>query len=165
MSLTNEKMSKLKALHRTADCFVSDASRYTLSYVSNKRKNAKVESTSAPKLWTASSADESDASNKRKNANVESSPAPKRRSQRILSQNSDLTVATSQLRLSSSLSSSYDLNNLASGFEVNTGANSDTGSISDTDTNIKNINEASEKEKNWWSSKRSLGSLGVDEER
>ncbi|RIA98200.1 hypothetical protein C1645_731844 [Glomus cerebriforme] len=100
----------------------SDDSRYSLSYVSKKQKNAKVESASAPK----------------------------RRSQRIVDQNSDLAVATSQLRLSSSQSSSYDLSDLASGLEVN------------TDTNI---NEADEKEKNWWLSKGSLGSLGVDVER
>ncbi|GBB92904.1 hypothetical protein RclHR1_20790003 [Rhizophagus clarus] len=43
----------------------SDASRYSLSYVSKKRKTAKVESASAPK----------------------------RRSQRIVSQNSDLTAS------------------------------------------------------------------------
>src|SRR2546422_5700 len=49
----------------------SDVSGYSLSYVSKKRKN------------------------------VESASAPKRRSQRIASQSSsDLTVATSQLRLS-----------------------------------------------------------------
>jgi hypothetical protein len=101
----------------------SDVSGCSLSYVSNKRKGVKVESTSAPK----------------------------RRSQRNASQNSDLAVATSQLRL-----------NLV---EVNTDTNSDTGSISDTDTNIKNINEANEKEKNWWLTKGSLGSLGVDEKR
>ncbi|CAJ0849123.1 17257_t:CDS:2 [Entrophospora sp. SA101] len=51
------------------------------------------------------------------------------------SQSSDLTVSITQLRLNSSLSSSYDLNNQASG------------------------------EKNWWLSKDSLGSLGVEEER
>jgi hypothetical protein len=103
----------------------SDVSGYSLSYVSKKRKSAKVESTSAPK----------------------------RRSQRNASQNSDLAVATSQLSL-----------NLASRFEVNTDTDSDTGSISDS-TNIKNINEANEKEKNWWMTKDSLGSLGVDEKR
>ena len=74
--------------------------------------------------------------------------APKRQLQRIASQSSDLTVAITQLRLNSSLSSSYDLNNQASG------VNTDT-----------NINEADEKEKNWWLSKDSLGSLGVEEER
>ncbi|CAG8517507.1 9377_t:CDS:1, partial [Paraglomus occultum] len=86
----------------------TDTSRYYASYVSKKRKNTKVEGSSAPK----------------------------RQSRRIASQSSDLTVAITQLRLNSSLSSSYDLN----------------------------INEADEKEKNWWLSKDSLGSLGVEEE-
>jgi len=98
----------------------TDTFRYYASYVSKKRKNTKVEGSSAPK-W---------------------------QSQRIASQSSDLTVAITQLRLNSSLSSSYDLNNQASG------VNTDT-----------NINEADEKEKNWWLSKDSLGSLGVEEER
>ena len=87
-------------------------------------------------------------SKKRKNTKVEGSSAPKRQSQHIASQSLDLTVAITQLRLNSSLSSSYDLNNQASG------VNTDT-----------NINEADEKEKNWWLSKDSLGSLGVEEER
>ncbi|RIA94024.1 hypothetical protein C1645_818689 [Glomus cerebriforme] len=107
-------------------------------------------------MSTASSADESDKS--------DAASAPKWWSQRIASQNSDLAVAASQLRLSSSLSSSYDLNNLASRFKVNTDTNSDTGTISDTDTNI-NINEANEKEKNWWLSEDSLGFLDVDKKR
>ena len=107
-------------------------------------------------MSTASSNDETDTSRyyasyvskKRKNTKVEGSSAPKRQSRRIASQSSDLTVAITQLRLNSSLSSSYDLNNQASG------VNTDT-----------NINEADEKEKNWWLSKDSLGSLGVEEER
>ena len=98
----------------------TDTSRYYASYVSKKRKNTKVEGSSAPK----------------------------RQSRRIGSQSSDLTVAITQLRLNSSLSSGYDLNNQASGVNTET-----------------NINEADEKEKNWWLSKDSLGSLGVEEER
>jgi len=94
-------------------------------------------------------------SKKRKNTKVE---APKRQSRRIASQSSDLTVAITQLRLNSSLSSSYDLNNQASG--VNTDTNMDTSVNTNT-----NINEADEKEKNWCLSKDSLGSLGVEEER
>ena len=113
----------------------SDVSEYSLSYVSKKRKGAKVESTSAPK--------------------------------RRLRRNLSVTATINQLRLSSSPSSSHDLSNLASGFEVevNTSTNSDTSTTSDTDTNIKYINEANEEEMNWWSSKASLGSLGLDEER
>ena len=119
----------------------SDASRYSLSYVSKKRKGAKVESASAPK----------------------------RRSQRISSQSSDLTVATSQLRLSSSLSSSYDLNNpVVSDTSTNivSNVNTDTNmdiNVEDTDTNMEK--EANEKEKEWWAGKGSLGSLDIDEER
>jgi hypothetical protein len=113
-------------------------------------------------MSTASSNDETDyasyVSKKRKNTKVEGSSAPKRQSRRIASQSSDLTVAITQLRLNSSLSSSYDLNNQASG--VNTDTNMDTSVNTNT-----NINEADEKEKNWWLSKDSLGSLGVEEER
>ena len=121
-------------------------------------------------MSTASSADESDASryslpyvsNKRKGAKVESTPAPKRRSQRIASQNSDLTVATSQLRLSSSLSSSYDINNLAvSGTSTNLVSNVNT----DINMDINVEKEANEKEKEWWAGEGSLGSLDIDEKR
>ncbi|GES82150.1 hypothetical protein GLOIN_2v1469914 [Rhizophagus clarus] len=92
----------------------SDASRYSLSYVSKKRKTAKVESASAPK----------------------------RRSQRIVSQNSDLTASLG------SVCTNMDIN-----VETNT----------DTDTNMEK--EANEKEKKWWAGKGSLGSLDIDEKR
>jgi hypothetical protein len=75
-----KKFFKLCNMSTALSAKESDASGYSLSHVSKKRKNAKVESTSAPK----------------------------RQSQLIASQSSELTVATSQLRLSSSLSSSYD---------------------------------------------------------
>ncbi|PKC63924.1 hypothetical protein RhiirA1_443098, partial [Rhizophagus irregularis] len=127
-------------------------------------------------MSTASSADESDASRslsyvskKRKGAKVESTSAPKRQSQHIASQSSDLTVATSQLRLSSSLSSSYDLNNpVVSDTSTNivSNVNTDTNmdiNVEDTDTNMEK--EANEKEKEWWAGKGSLGSLDIDEER
>ncbi|GES83481.1 hypothetical protein GLOIN_2v1469914 [Rhizophagus clarus] len=122
----------------------SDASRYSLSYVSKKRKGSKVESASAPK----------------------------RRSQRIASQNSDLTVATSQLRLSSSLSSSYDLSNLVVSdtsvnmvSNVNTDTNMDINVETNTDTDTNMEKEANEMEKEWWAGEGSLGSLDIDEKR
>ena len=51
---------------------------------------------------------------------LEGSSAPEGQSRRIASQSSDLTVAITQLRLNSSLSSSYDLNNQASGVTPDT---------------------------------------------
>ncbi|CAG8539272.1 4216_t:CDS:2 [Paraglomus occultum] len=98
-------------------------------------------------------------SKKRKRAEVESTSAPKPRLQSDLS----VTETINQLRLSSSLSSSYDLSNLASGFEMNADTNNGANT-SDAD-NINYINEADEKEIYWWSTKASLGSLDIDEKR
>ena len=88
---------------------------------------------------------------------------------KALPQSSDLMVTTSQLRLSSSLSSSYDLNNpVVSDTSTNivSNVNTDTNmdiNVEDTDTNMEK--EANEKEKEWWAGKGSLGSLDIDEER
>ncbi|RIA91716.1 hypothetical protein C1645_108299 [Glomus cerebriforme] len=76
---------------------------------------------------------------------VKSASAPKRRSQRIASQ---ILFGSYGSRQPASSLNSFSLDSL------DTGVNTDT-----------NMNEANEKEKNWWLSEDSLSSLQVDEGR